>query len=197
MIVLITGGAQSGKSKFAEQYAAKLGPEGIYVATMERGDEETKRKIERHVTIRNKAGFFRETREVPLMLADELESIRIESRSLRAQRRVILVDCLTMWLSNLLHVEMEQSEHPEEAVHAAVDELAETLKRMCNPVLLVTNEVGDGIVPAYPLGRLYRDLAGQMNQAIAAISDQVFLVTAGIPVELKSMAFRLDEPPEF
>lgn len=180
------------------------------MATMERGDDEMKRKIDRHVSRRRTAGFFRETREVPLALAETLEQIRIESRSVRAQSRVVLVDCLTLWLSNLLHANedgvaaddtTEKSivgdySAVEANVAAALDELVDTLKRMRNPVLLVTNEVGDGIVPVYPLGRVYRDLAGLMNQTIAAISDQVFLITVGIPVELKSIAFHMDDPPE-
>lgn len=194
MIALVTGGARSGKSKFAEHYAATLGDEGIYIATMERGDEEMKKRIERHIQRRAETDFFRETREVPLYLAEALQRIYIESRSARAQRRVIVVDCLSLWLSNWLLA--AEKDDPEAVITAKVDALVNMLTQIRNPVVLVTNEVGDGIVPAYALGRMYRDLAGQMNQALAAVSQRVFLVTAGIPVELKSIAFRLDDLEE-
>lgn len=192
LIVLVTGGARSGKSRFAEQYAARLGSEGIYVATAEALDEEMRNRIEQHVLRRSRSAFVWETREAPYELAETLEQIRVESRSAKARQRVVLVDCLTLWLSNwLLRTERDQ---PEKRVREKVEELVGVLGRMHNPVLLVSNEVGDGVVPEYPLGRLYRDLVGRANQRLAEISRQVFLVTAGIPVELKGQAFRFDEP---
>lgn len=192
LIVLVTGGARSGKSNFAEQYAQRLGTDGIYIATAEARDEEMKRRIALHAQRRTETSFHWLTREVPLELAEELEKIRLQSRSHKSKQRVILVDCLTLWLSNLI-LSYENLDEAEAAVYASLDKLAEVLTRVENPVLFVTNEVGDGIVPEYPLSRLYRDLAGRVNQQIASVSDQVFLVTAGIPVELKSIAFQWED----
>lgn len=192
MIVLVTGGARSGKSHFAEQYAERLGTDGIYIATAETRDEEMKQRVEHHMRRRKATSFIWSTLEVPLELASELEKVRIQSRSQKAKKRVILVDCLTLWLSNQL-LACSQMEEAEQVVDEALEYLAEVLVRMDSHVLLVTNEVGNGIVPEYPLGRLYRDLAGKMNQRLATICDQVFLVTAGIPVELKSMAFKWED----
>ncbi|MFK7693698.1 bifunctional adenosylcobinamide kinase/adenosylcobinamide-phosphate guanylyltransferase, partial [Paenibacillus sp. HJGM_3] len=104
---------------------------------------------------------------------------------------VVLVDCLTLWLSNwVLAHEEEPALLP--LVHGKIDELAAAVQAYPGRLVLVTNEVGSGIVPAYKLGRVYRDLAGRMNQRLAQVCDRVFLVTAGIPVELKSQAFDLD-----
>lgn len=211
MLALITGGARSGKSGFAEQYAARLGTTGIYIATSQIYDEEMRERINRHRQRREEGGFPWRTMEEPLALSDllaELEGSRSGGkdggRGLRDAEPndadVILVDCLTLWLSNtLLQAEKEHNGNPgglEAGARQAeqeINRLAETLRNCRGHILLVTNEVGGGIVPEYPLGRLYRDLAGWMNQAVAAVCDQVFLVTAGIPLELKSLAFRLPE----
>jgi adenosylcobinamide kinase/adenosylcobinamide-phosphate guanylyltransferase len=185
MIVLITGGARSGKSRFAEQYAAHLGTGGLYVATAEALDDEMRERISAHKKQRQLSGFAWETVEAPLDLSAVLQSSR---------HPVILVDCLTLWLSNWL-LRCGYEENPEALVQSRIEELVRTLVSHTGHILLVSNEVGSGVVPEYPLGRLYRDLAGMMNQQIAAVSDQVFLVTAGIPVELKSLAFRFPDKP--
>uniref|UniRef100_UPI00046E5BE3 bifunctional adenosylcobinamide kinase/adenosylcobinamide-phosphate guanylyltransferase n=1 Tax=Paenibacillus maysiensis TaxID=1155954 RepID=UPI00046E5BE3 len=101
---------------------------------------------------------------------------------------MVLVDCLTLWLSNVL---LAAGEDGEAAARAAMDDLATAVEQYPGPLVIVTNEVGDGIVPEYPLGRLYRDLSGMMNQRIARLCDEVFLVTAGIPVELKQLEYKL------
>ena len=100
----------------------------------------------------------------------------------------LLVDCLTLWVSNWL-LFYEQDPDWERLLWHKIDELVEALSGRQGITVLVTNEVGDGVVPEYPLGRQFRDAAGSMNQRLAAISDQVFLVTAGIPIELKSREF--------
>lgn len=194
MLALITGGARSGKSRFAEEYAARLGTSGTYVATSQIYDEEMRERVNRHRRRREAGSFPWRTVEEPLALAELLPGLANDAD-------VILVDCLTLWLSNiLLQAEKEQNGIPGngDGLEAAgrlaereIGRLADTLKGCGSHILLVTNEVGGGIVPEYPLGRLYRDLAGWMNQVIAAVCDQVFLVTAGIPLELKSHAFRL------
>jgi adenosylcobinamide kinase / adenosylcobinamide-phosphate guanylyltransferase len=185
LAVLVTGGARSGKSRFAEAYAMRLGDAGIYVATSQVLDEEMRERVERHRARRDGSGrstsarFLWTTIEEPYELAAVLH---------QSKASVIMVDCLTLWLTNwLLRNEFESN--CESLVMAKVDELAELLAGQDNRIILVTNEVGDGIVPEYKLGRQFRDLAGWMNQRIAAVCDEVFLVTAGIPVELKRIAY--------
>ncbi len=192
MIVTVTGGARSGKSTFAEKYAARLGAEGIYVATAQIYDDEMRRRIDLHADRRVSSSFPWITVEQPYDVAELLKQINRESNLFRAERRVVLIDCLTLWLSNWL-LRLESEPEPEAAVMGKIEELCGALKDFQGTVLLVTNEVGYGIVPEYKLGRMFRDLSGVMNQRAAAISKQVFLVTMGIPVELKQLAFRLEE----
>jgi adenosylcobinamide kinase / adenosylcobinamide-phosphate guanylyltransferase len=188
MIVLVTGGARSGKSTFAEAYAARLGSQGVYIATSPVFDDELRERVRRHRQRREQSPFPWETFEVPYDLAGFLRRLPTEP-AIGSGESVVLVDCLTLWLSNwLLRHEREQ---PMEQTLEKVDELEETLRTFPGTIILVTNEVGCGIVPDNPLGRMFRDAAGIMNQRVAGASDQVFLVTAGIPVELKSRAFRL------
>lgn len=200
MAMLVTGGARSGKSAFAEQLVARLGNEGIYLATGQIWDAEMADRIGKHQLDRRAAGFEWVTIEEPLEVAKQLDRLA-ESTAARTaggmQPPVILLDCLTLWLTNwLMEAEQQKLEQPELnmidylAQHTAA--LAAAVARYRYPLVIVTNEVGDGIVPAYPLGRLFRDEAGRLNQLIAAICDRVFLVTAGIPVELKSQAFQWD-----
>ncbi|WP_372661512.1 bifunctional adenosylcobinamide kinase/adenosylcobinamide-phosphate guanylyltransferase [Cohnella sp.] len=184
MVVLVTGGARSGKSTFAERYAAHLGSEGKYIATAHIYDEEMRTRVRRHLERREHSGFAWETAEVPYDLSGILGAIDND--------KVVLVDCLTLWLSNWL-ISYEKEKEPEGLVWNKIDELIRTLSALSGTIILVTNEVGDGIVPEYALGRQFRDLAGVMNQRIAAISQQVFLVTAGIPMEMKSREFKFGD----
>jgi adenosylcobinamide kinase / adenosylcobinamide-phosphate guanylyltransferase len=207
-IILVTGGARSGKSSFAEQLAVRLGERGTYIATAQALDAEMAARVAQHRVQRDGAapGFWA-TAEEPLRLAELLEALGAELASRPARdpasasspcatsvssSTVVLVDCLTLWLSNwvLAH---EEDVRLAALIDEKLDELVEAVSRFPGRLVLVTNEVGSGIVPAYKLGRVYRDLAGRMNQRMAQICDQVFLVTAGIPIELKSQAFRLDK----
>jgi len=183
MVVLVTGGARSGKSRFAEEYAAKRGKEGIYIATSQIYDEEMQVRVERHQARRVNANFNWKTIEEPYELCGKLGI---------ANGSIVLVDCLTLWLTNWM-LRYENEPNSDAKVLAKIDELADVLTRLSGCVTIVTNEVGDGIVPEYPLGRHFRDLAGIMNQRIAAVCNQVFLVTAGIPIELKSIAYAFPE----
>ncbi|WP_199615613.1 bifunctional adenosylcobinamide kinase/adenosylcobinamide-phosphate guanylyltransferase [Paenibacillus alkalitolerans] len=189
MIVMVTGGARSGKSSFAERYAERLGADGIYIATAEARDDEMRDRVERHRVRRQESGFRWKTQEEPFRLPERLESVDFEYNVYRAGHTVVLVDCLTLWLSNML-LQWECEEDAETRCMGRVDMLAEVLRRFQGDILLVTNEVGYGIVPATPLGRKFRDVCGRMNQTIADVSDRVFLVTAGIPIELKSRQFK-------
>ncbi|GIO10496.1 adenosylcobinamide kinase/adenosylcobinamide phosphate guanyltransferase [Cohnella xylanilytica] len=185
MVVLVTGGARSGKSSFAEQYAAHQAESGIYIATAQALDAGMRDRIAHHRSQREKTGFRWETVEEPLDLVGTLRRA--------SAAPVVLVDCLTLWLTNVLLEKEDEGEEAERRVMPRIEELRETLEGYPGRAILVTNEVGDGIVPEYPLGRLYRDLAGILNQRIASVSDEVFLVTAGIPVELRRIAYRWPE----
>jgi adenosylcobinamide kinase/adenosylcobinamide-phosphate guanylyltransferase len=164
--ILITGGARSGKSRRAEIRARAFPGRPVYLATAEALDQEMAERIANH---RARRGSDWIEREVPL----ELVAALTESDGGGAR----LVDCLTLWLSNLFHAGRDWSQE--------VDRLAGAVARQRSPVVLVSNEVGLGIVPENPLARAYRDAAGHMNQAMAAIADEVEFVVAGLPMRLK------------
>ena len=165
-VTLVLGGARSGKSAFAETLAQEHG-RCVYVATAERFDDEMAHRIETH---RARRGEGWRTVEAPLRLA---EAIRRES----VPRTCLLVDCLTVWLGNLMH-----HGHDVDAARAA---LLESLAAASGPVVLVANEVGLGIVPDNAMARAFRDHAGRLNQAVAGISGRAYFVAAGLPVNVK------------
>ena len=170
LVTLVLGGARSGKSAYAEHLVALAGGSGgpgLYVATAEAGDSEMAERIRRHRARRGDAWM---TVEEPLELAEAL-------RRYSAPGRPVLVDCLTLWLSNVMAAERD--------VDAEVAGLTGTLGRLAGSVFLVSNEVGLGLVPATPLGRAFRDHAGRLNQAVAQVADRVILVAAGLPLVLK------------
>ncbi|MBD2871190.1 bifunctional adenosylcobinamide kinase/adenosylcobinamide-phosphate guanylyltransferase [Paenibacillus arenilitoris] len=196
MAILVTGGARSGKSAFAEQYAMRAGTRGIYVATCQPYDEEMIDRIGKHRLDRDGSGFPWVTAEEPYDAAGLLH--RLGEQAAQDAKDgidlpVVLIDCLTLWLTNwLLRIEQDPLGHDRLAEETT--KLLDAVTHFPGKLIIVTNEVGDGIVPAYPLGRRFRDEAGRLNQRAAAICDRVFLVTAGIPVELKALAYRWDEP---
>ena len=166
-ITLVLGGARSGKSRYAERLVEAAANSGTYCATAEAGDAEMAERIAAH---RARRGSFWRTVEAPLELAD---AISAEA----APEHPVLVDCLTLWLSNLLLAGKE----PGESASA----LCRTLHETDGPVVLVSNEVGMGLVPETPLGRCFRDAAGSLNQEVAALADRVVFVAAGLPLVLK------------
>lgn len=166
-ITLVLGGARSGKSRFAEGLIADHQGARVYLATAEAGDAEMAERIRRH---RDRRGSGWTTVEEPLDLARALEAA---SRD----RAAVLVDCLTLWLSNLMAVHRD-AEHESRR-------LAEVLSRIETPAVLVSNEVGLGIVPDNALARAFRDRAGLLHQAVAAVADRVYFVAAGLPMLLK------------
>jgi adenosylcobinamide kinase / adenosylcobinamide-phosphate guanylyltransferase len=165
-IILITGGARSGKSVRAEARASAFAGKPVYIATAEALDAEMRERIAKHRARRGNEWIEHET---PLELVPALKAT--DGGGAR------LVDCLTLWLSNLMHAERDWSR--------ATTEFAQTLRAQKSPVVLVTNEVGLGIVPDNVLARQYRDAAGIMNQMIAAAADEVEFVVAGLPVRVK------------
>jgi adenosylcobinamide kinase / adenosylcobinamide-phosphate guanylyltransferase len=166
-LTLVLGGARSGKSRYAERLVETAASCGTYCATAEPGDAEMAARIAVH---RARRGSFWRTVEAPLLLAD---AIMEEARP----DRPVLVDCLTLWLSNLI---LAGARLDEEIVT-----LCEALRDAAGPVVLVANEVGLGLVPETPLGRRFRDAAGWLNQDIAALADRVVFVAAGLPLVLK------------
>lgn len=167
LLTLVLGGARSGKSAFAERLAAEGGGEVTYVATAQAFDEEMRERITLHRTQRPASW---KTLEAPLALPETLGEARLGGG-------VVLVDCLTLWLSNLMLAERD----PE----PATAHLLEALRGPGGDVICVSNEVGLGIVPDNALARRFRDAQGRLNQAIAAEADRVVLMAAGLPLELK------------
>lgn len=175
--VLILGGARSGKTGFAERLAMRAGETPAYLATAAALDAEMRDRVRTHQQQRSKRFT---TVEEPLDLTGAL-------RRAAAGHDVILVDCLTLWITNLLGANRE--------VAGAVDQLIETLSGIEDArVLLVSNEVGLGIVPDNALARMFRDLAGAAHQRLAEICDDVYFVVAGLPMTLKGEPPNVDPP---
>jgi adenosylcobinamide kinase/adenosylcobinamide-phosphate guanylyltransferase len=181
-LTYVTGGARSGKSRFAEGVALREGRPVTYMATMAAGDDELRARIAVHQARR--PGGWR-TVEEPLNLVDALEAVPPSD--------LVLLDCVSLWVSNHLfaHVSDPDALTPGE-YEALVDrclrdarEWLETARRRPGPLVAVSNEVGSGIVPVGALSRCYRDALGLVNQAIAAEADSVYLLVSGIPVTLK------------
>ena len=165
-ITLVTGGAKSGKSRHAEAIVKTQDGAAIYIATGQALDAEMAERISAHKAQRG-TGWL--TVEEPYDLCGAL--IRTDGQGTR------LVDCMTLWLSNIFLAETEWQ--------AALEDVLKTLVVQQSPVVLVTNEVGWGIVPMSEMGRRYRDASGVMNQRIAAIADSVVMVSCGLPLTLK------------
>lgn len=165
-LTLVLGGARSGKSRYAEALIQTHAPPWIYVATAEARDEEMTQRIAEHRARR--AAEWR-TLEAPHSLPEAIEEAQ--------DRAPILIDCLTLWLSNLLLAETD--------VERECGRLEAGLARRSTSIVLVANEVGLGIVPDNSLARHFRDAAGRLNQRLAARADRVIFVAAGLPLQLK------------
>ena len=162
------GGARSGKSRYAESLITALPAPWAYVATAEAGDEEMAARIIAH-RARRSADW--RTLEAPRDLAAALAA---------CEKMPVLIDCLTLWLSNLMLAEAD--------IDAEVERLETALGAIAAPVVMVANEVGSGIVPDHPLGRRFRDLQGSLNQRLATGANRVVLTVAGLPLALKGTA---------
>ena len=192
-LILILGGARSGKSAFAERLAASSGRTVTYIATATAGDDEMRTRIAHHRASRPREWH---TIEEPLDLAGAV-------RQAYRFANVLLLDCVTLWLGNMLSQEPGQRENDDKSIEElritsnlfdeaclkqveallAVVQSAEPNKTL----IVVTNEVGLGVVPAYPLGRVYRDTLGYVNQRLAQAADRVYLMMAGMAVDIKRL----------
>jgi len=192
-LILILGGARSGKSAFAERVAASSGRTVTYIATATAGDDEMRTRIAHHRASRPREWH---TIEEPLDLAGAV-------RQAYRFANVLLLDCVTLWLGNMLSQEPGQRENDDKSIEElritsnlfdeaclkqveallAVVQSAEPNKTL----IVVTNEVGLGVVPAYPLGRVYRDTLGYVNQRLAQAADRVYLMVAGMAVDIKRL----------
>ncbi len=171
-IIFIIGGARSGKSNFALEEASRVSGKKAYIATAEALDEEMMHRIEEH---KRKRGNDWITYEEPLKIADVIKKIE-------GKYSVIVIDCLTLWLSNLMYSNLN--------IKAEIESLVDVLKNselrtQNSELVVISNEVGMGIVPENEIARRFRDIAGILNQKVAEISDEVYLIAAGIPVKIK------------
>jgi adenosylcobinamide kinase/adenosylcobinamide-phosphate guanylyltransferase len=184
-LILILGGARSGKSTFAEQLAQRSGRSVAFVATATISDDDMRLRIERHRAARP-ADW--QTIEEPLDLARAVQQAA-------SQADVILLDCITLWVSNWLFT-LENIDDAStvtspyyEGALTEIDKLLITLNTLDaqKTLIVVTNEVGLGIVPSYTLGRIYRDVLGLVNQRLASVADRVYLMVAGLSVDIKRL----------
>lgn len=166
-VTFVLGGARSGKSRFAEGLVADHPGRHVYLATAQAGDAEMAERIRRH---RERRGAGWTTVEEPLDLVGAIEATSLE-------RAAVLVDCLTLWLSNLMAADRDAEREARR--------LMDVLPRLESPIVFVSNEVGLGIVPDNALSRAFRDQAGFLHQAVAAAADRFYFVAAGLPMLLK------------
>lgn len=174
-ITLILGGARSGKSRHAVELARSLGPSILYIATCRPADAEMRRRVARH---RRERPSTWSTLEAP----NDLPAALLQPRR---GTNGILLDCLTLYVADLL-----QRHRHDAVVEREIERLCHALRQAACPVLVVSNEVGAGVVPERPLGRRFRDLAGWANQAVARCADRVIWMVAGVPVTIKSEGVR-------
>jgi adenosylcobinamide kinase/adenosylcobinamide-phosphate guanylyltransferase len=180
-IIFITGGARSGKSTFALKESEKIADKKAFIAPAAPVDAEMEDRIRLH---RLDRGEEWDTIEEPLNIAHIIEEMK-------DKYGVILIDCLTLWISNVI---LRDAGAEQEKIQEAIDVLMETIGSLkersdgggpLSKVIIVSNEVGMGIVPENPLARLFRDMAGRLNQRVAEIADEVYLAVSGIPVKIK------------
>jgi len=179
--ILIIGGARSGKSRFAQELASKSNEPVLFVATAVAGDEEMRRRIEEHQRERSAAWS---TLEVTTRVGNHIKQ-KIGGA------RVVIIDCITLLVNNIFnqysHQTDEQIDAPlvEKKVTREIDKLIQCINYTDASFIIVTNEVGLGLVPASKVSRLYRDLLGRANQMLAARADEIYLMVAGLAVQIK------------
>jgi len=174
-LILILGGARSGKTQHAQNLAAQLGGRVTYVATAEGNDDEMRERIRQHRAARPAQW---QTLERPLRVGDVLVEWDAD---------VVVLDCITLLVSNVLMAagDAAPAAQVEAQVRREIDDLLEAWRGAQFTLIVVSNEVGMGLVPPYPLGRIYRDVLGRANQQLAQAADEVSLMIAGLPLRLK------------
>jgi len=172
--IFILGGARSGKSLFAQQLAKKFGDKVLFVATGEALDEEMQARVAEHKKARPKSW---RTLEISTGIGKEIEKQIGDAE-------VVIIDCLTLLVSNLLHDEPAYPE-AEKRVTTEIDELLACMDKLDASFIIVSNEVGMGLVPETRLGRIYRDLLGKANRLIAQHTNEIYFMVAGMPIEVK------------
>ncbi len=174
-IIVVTGGCRSGKSAYAQQLAESLPEPRYYLATCPPIDEEMRQRIRRHQEQRAQCNW--QTIE---------EEVDVARAIMQAGDGTILLDCLTLWINNLMYeAENRRAEVSEDDIAAAADGLLRAARERRGTTIFVTNEVGMGIIPDNPIVRRYRDLAGRCNQIMGAAADEVVLMVSGIPMTVK------------
>ncbi len=169
-IIFVIGGCRSGKSSFALDYANKHFRQKVFLATSQVLDDEMKERILRH---RETRGPDWKTIEEPIKLAETLTS-------LKADYEVVLIDCLTLWVSNLL-----MDGETEDKILSRAEALVESMQKIPQSIIVVSNDVGAGIVPENKIARIFRDIVGIVNQRVAACSHTVVVTVAGLPLVIK------------
>jgi len=179
--ILLTGGARSGKSRFAQELAPKLGKPVLFIATATAGDEEMRQRIEEHQRARPTAWS---TLEVTTHVGKQiLQKI--------GNARVVVLDCITLLVNNIFNEYSDQTSKQidtslvDQRVMAEISELIECISQVDASFIIITNEVGLGLVPANKVGRLYRDLLGRANQTLAQHADEVYFLVDGLPLRIK------------
>ena len=180
-IIYITGGARSGKSTFAEEKAISFGEKINYIATSEVFDDETKKRVEEHQK-------RRDSRFVTVEAYKKFDQV-----FKNVTEGTILFDCMTNMVNNLMfennidwdNVKSQEIDEIEKEINTEVDLLLNEMEKHVGTSIVVSNELGMGLVPIYPLGRYFRDIAGRINQKIAKHSDEVYFVVSGIPMKIK------------
>lgn len=173
--IFVTGGRRSGKSAYALELAESMGEKRLYIATAEALDNEMKERIARH---REERGDNWDTAEEPI----DIVNILAHSK----KYNVILIDCLTLWLCNIMHNGEAGGEPSDETIMKHIHSLADSCSSSDTKIIAVTNELGLGVIPGDPLSRRFTDLAGIMNQRMAAAANRVVMTVSGIPLTIKA-----------
>jgi adenosylcobinamide kinase/adenosylcobinamide-phosphate guanylyltransferase len=171
-LVLILGGVRSGKSRYAQQLAGDIGNRVLFLATAEAGDDEMKHRIAKH----------KSSRPESWRTIEEQIDISGALRKNAARADAVIIDCVTVWLSNML---MHNKKLNEKEMTAEIDRLIDSYEQGDATYIIVSGEVGMGIVPEHPLGRIFRDYLGLANQRLAEKADRVVLMVSGIPMNVK------------
>lgn len=182
-LILVTGGARSGKSTFAEDMVRKYGEKVIYVATSIVCDDEMRERVKRH----------REQRPAGWMTVEAYKDMDLQLKGRLADMDAVLLDCITIMVSNLMlekamdweGISAEEINKVEAGVKIEIEKLIHVAGEASVPFVIVTNELGMGVVPPYELGRAVRDFAGRANQMLAKAAEEVYLCVSGIPVKIK------------